>query len=200
MNPSAQSYSSTPVTGTILAPAVRRGWWLFLVRGLLALAVGLIAIFDPGATLAALILLLCAFFIVDGVFAVIKAFSVMRSDRSWWLLLLSGVVSVIAGFVVFAWPGLTALTLGYLVGFWAIVTGIFEIMVAISLRRVIRGEWLYVLFGAISIVFGIYVAFVPGLGLAYLTLLIAIYGFVAGFSLIAAAFRLRSANSANSVA
>jgi uncharacterized membrane protein HdeD (DUF308 family) len=200
MNPSAQSYSSTPVTGTSLAPAVRRGWWLFLVRGLLALAVGLIAIFDPGATLAALILLLGAFFIVDGVFAVIKAFSVMRSDRSWWLLLLSGVVSVIAGLVVFAWPGLTALTLGYLVGFWAIVTGIFEIMVAISLRRVIRGEWLYVLFGAISIVFGIYVAFVPGLGLAYLTLLIAIYGFVAGFSLIAAAFRLRSANSANSVA
>jgi uncharacterized membrane protein HdeD (DUF308 family) len=200
MNPSAQSYSSTPVTSTTLAPAVRRGWWLFLVRGLLALAVGLIAIFDPGATLAALILLLGAFFIVDGVFAVIKAFGVMRSDRSWWLLLLSGVVSVIAGFVVFAWPGLTALTLGYLVGFWAIVTGIFEIMVAISLRRVIRGEWLYVLFGAISIVFGIYVAFVPGLGLAYLTLLIAIYGFVAGFSLIAAAFRLRSANSANSVA
>jgi len=200
MNPSAQSYSSTPVTGTTLAPAVRRGWWLFLVRGLLALAVGLIAIFDPGATLAALILLLGAFFIVDGVFAVIKAFGVMRSDRSWWLLLLSGVVSVIAGLVVFAWPGLTALTLGYLVGFWAIVTGIFEIMVAISLRRVIRGEWLYVLFGAISIVFGIYVAFVPGLGLAYLTLLIAIYGFVAGFSLIAAAFRLRSAISANSVA
>jgi uncharacterized membrane protein HdeD (DUF308 family) len=200
MNPSAQSYSSTSVTGTTLAPAVRRGWWLFLVRGLLALAVGLIAIFDPGATLAALILLLGAFFIVDGVFAVIKAFGVMRSDRSWWLLLLSGVVSVIAGFVVFAWPGLTALTLGYLVGFWAMFTGIFEIMVAISLRRVIRGEWLYVLFGAISIVFGIYVAFVPGLGLAYLTLLIAIYGFVAGFSLIAAAFRLRSANSANSVA
>jgi uncharacterized membrane protein HdeD (DUF308 family) len=200
MNPSAQSYSSTPVTGTTLAPAVRRGWWLFLVRGLLALAVGLIAIFDPGATLAALILLLGAFFIVDGVFAVIKAFGVMRSDRSWWLLLLSGVVSVIAGFVVFAWPGLTALTLAYLVGFWAIVTGIFEIMVAISLRRVIRGEWLYVLFGAISIVFGIYVAFVPGLGLAYLTLLIAIYGFVAGFSLIAAAFRLRSGNSANLVA
>jgi uncharacterized membrane protein HdeD (DUF308 family) len=176
---------------TALEPAVRRGWWLFLVRGLLALAVGLIAIFDPGATLAALVLLLGAFFIVDGVFAVIKAFGVMRSDRSWWLLLLSGVVSVIAGFVVFAWPGLSALTLGYLVGFWAIVTGFFEVGVAISLRRVIRGEWLYVLFGAISIAFGIFVVIVPGLGLAYLTLLIGIYGFVAGFSLIAAAFRLR---------
>jgi uncharacterized membrane protein HdeD (DUF308 family) len=192
MSESAQTAPATPFAGPTLEPAVRRGWWLFLVRGLLALAVGLIAIFDPGATLAALILLLGAFFIVDGVFAVIKAFGVMRSDRSWWLLLLSGVVSVVAGFVVFAWPGLTALTLAYLIGFWAIVTGIFEVMVAISLRRVIRGEWLYVLFGVISIAFGIYVAFIPGLGLAYLTLMIAIYGFVAGFSLIAAAFRLRS--------
>ncbi|MGD0473311.1 MAG: HdeD family acid-resistance protein [Candidatus Velthaea sp.] len=192
MTESARNVPTAPFDAGTLEPAVRRGWWLFLVRGLLALAVGLIAIFDPGATLAALILLLGAFFIVDGVFAVIKAFGVMRSDRSWWLLLLSGIVSIIAGFVVFAWPGLTALTLGYLVGFWAIVTGIFEIMVAISLRRVIRGEWLYVLFGAISIVFGVYVAFIPGLGLTYLTLMIAIYGFVAGFSLIAAAFRLRS--------
>jgi uncharacterized membrane protein HdeD (DUF308 family) len=195
MTQSAQTVPTGPFSPSTLEPAVRRGWWLFLVRGLLALAIGLIAIFDPGATLAALILLLGAFFIVDGVFAAIKAFGVMRSDRSWWLLLLSGVVSIAAGFVVFAWPGLTALTLGYLVGFWAIVTGIFEVMVAISLRRVIRGEWLYVLFGVISIAFGLYVAFVPGLGLAYLTLMIAIYGFVAGFSLIAAALRLRTAGA-----
>jgi uncharacterized membrane protein HdeD (DUF308 family) len=193
MTQSAQTAPTAPYGSSTLEPAVRRGWWLFLVRGLLALAIGLIAIFDPGATLAALILLLGAFFIVDGVFALIKAFGVMRSDRSWWLLLLSGVVSIAAGLVVFAWPGLTALTLGYLVGFWAIVTGIFEVIVAISLRRTIRGEWLYVLFGVISIVFGLYVAFVPGLGLAYLTLMIAIYGFIAGFSLIAAALRLRAA-------
>jgi len=193
MTQSAQTVPSGPFTPSTLEPAVRRGWWLFLVRGLLALAIGVIAIFDPGATLAALILLLGAFFIVDGVFAVIKAFGVMRSDRSWWLLLLSGIFSIVAGFIVFAWPGLSALTLGYLVGFWAIVTGIFEVMVAISLRRVIRGEWLYVLFGVISIVFGLYVAVVPGLGLAYLTLLIGLYGFIAGFSLIGAALRLRSA-------
>jgi uncharacterized membrane protein HdeD (DUF308 family) len=163
-----------------------------LLRGLLALAVGLIAIFDPGATLAAIVLLLGAFFIVDGIFAAVKAFRVMRSDSSWWLLLLSGVIGIAAGVVVFAWPGLTVLTLGYLIGYWAIITGIFEVVVAVSLRREIRGEWLYLLFGIISIVFGIYVAFIPALGLAYLTLMIAIYGFVAGFSLIAAAFRLRS--------
>ncbi len=184
-------FAGTGLSG--LAPAAQRGWWLFLIRGLLALAVGIIALLAPGATLAALILLLGSFFIVDGLLAVLKAFRVLRSDRSWWVLLLSGAISIIAGAVVFAWPGETALTLGYLVGFWAIVTGVCEVVVATSLRREMRDEWLYVLFGVISIAFGIYVAFVPGLGLTYIALLVAIYGFVAGFSLIGAAFRLRGA-------
>jgi len=187
----AQYVPTAPTTQTGLEPAARRGWWMFLIRGLLALAVGIIAVIEPGATLAAIVLLLGSFFIVDGLFAAVKAFTIMRSDRSWWLLLLSGLVGIVAGVVVFAWPGLTALTLAYLIGFWAVVTGFAEIGVAVSLRRAIQGEWLYVIFGAISVVFGIFVVFAPGLGLFYLTLMIAIYGFLAGFSLIGTAFRLR---------
>ncbi len=174
-----------------LGSAAARGWWLFVVRGVLALLLGLVAIFEPRATLAAVILLLGAFFVVDGLFAVVKAVGVMRSDAAWWLLLLSGFVSIAAGWAILRWPGLTALTLGYLVGFWALLTGVFEIVVAVALRRVITGEWLYVLFGVISVAFGIYVTLVPGLGLTYLTILIAIYGFTAGSALIAAGLRLK---------
>jgi uncharacterized membrane protein HdeD (DUF308 family) len=174
-----------------LGPALRQGWWLFLIRGVLALALGIVAIVLPGATLAALILLSGAFFIVDGFFAVVKALRTMRSDASWWLLLISGILSVVLGVMVYRWPGETLLTLGYLIGFWAILTGILEVFVAIAMRNAIRGEWLYVVFGIISIAFGAYVTLVPGLGLAYLTILIAIYGFAAGISLIVVAFRLR---------
>lgn len=192
----AQFVPTATASPAAFETAARRGWWMFLIRGLLALAVGIIAVVDPGATLAAIVLLLGSFFIVDGIFAVAKAFGVMRSDRSWWLLLLSGIVGIVAGIAVFAWPGLTALTLAYLIGFWAIVTGVAEIAAAVSLRRVIRGEWLYVLFGVISVAFGFFVVFAPALGLVYLTLMIAVYGFLAGFSLIGAAFRLRRAGTA----
>ncbi len=182
---------SIGIVPSSLTPALKRGWWLFLVRGVLALAVGIFAIVTPGATLAALILLIGAFFIVDGIFAVAKAVSVMRSDASWWLLLISGLLSIVVGVMVYRWPGETALTLGYLIGFWAIITGVLEIAVAIAMRRVISGEWLYVVFGLISIAFGVGVLVVPGLGLIYLTILVAIYGFAAGISLLAVAFRLR---------
>ncbi len=170
---------------------VSAGWWLFLVRGLLALAIGVIALVDPGATLAALILLLGAYLIVDGAFAVVKALRVVRSDKSWWMLLLAGVAGIIAGIIVFALPGLTALSLAFIVGIWAILSGVAELYVAVSLWRSINAGWLYLIFGAISIAFGAYVLAIPALGLAYLTILIAIYGFVAGFALIGAAIRLR---------
>jgi uncharacterized membrane protein HdeD (DUF308 family) len=171
---------------------VSAGWWLFLVRGLLALAIGVIALMDPGATLAALILLLGAYLIVDGAFAVVKALRVVRSNTSWWMLLIAGVVGIGAGMLVFTLPGLTALSLAFIVGFWAILSGVAELYVAISLWRSISAGWLYVIFGAISIAFGAYVLAVPALGLAYLTILIAIYGFVAGFALIGAALRMRT--------
>ncbi len=179
------TFAPFKLSATPLAGAARSGWWLFLLRGIIALAIGIVAVVDPGATLGALILLLGWFFIVDGVLALVKAVRVMRSDHSWWLLGFSGVAGIVAGLLVFVFPGLTALTLGYVVAFWAIVTGVLELVVA--------SEILYVVFGAFSVVFGVYVLFVPSLGLAYLTIMIAIYGFVAGFSLIATALRLRRA-------
>ncbi len=187
------TFAPFKLSATPLAGAARSGWWLFLLRGIIALAIGIVAVVDPGATLGALILLLGWFFIVDGVLALVKAVRVMRSDHSWWLLGFSGVAGIVAGLLVFVFPGLTALTLGYVVAFWAIVTGVLELVVAFSLRRALASEILYVVFGAFSVVFGVYVLFVPSLGLAYLTIMIAIYGFVAGFSLIATALRLRRA-------
>ncbi len=173
--------------------AARRGWWLFLVRGLLALAIGIFALVDPRATLGAVILLLGWFLLIDGAFAAVKAFTIVRTDPTWPLLLLAGIAGIATGIAIFTWPRLTALTLAYVIGLWAVVSGFFEIVVAFALRRAIAGALLYVFFGLVSLVFGGFVLFEPRLGLTYLTLLIAIYGFFAGISLIAVAFRLRRA-------
>jgi uncharacterized membrane protein HdeD (DUF308 family) len=84
------------------------------------------------------------------------------------------------------------LSLAYLVGYWAILTGALAIVTAFRLRAHIKGEWLYLLFGIVSVIFGGFVLFAPATGLVYIVLMISIYGFVIGFTMIALAFRARN--------
>ena len=175
-----------------VAGGFRRYWWLFLIRGLFGLALGVLAIALPGATLAVVVILIGAYLIVDGVTAAINAFQVMRSDGHWWVLLLEGILGIAVGLAIFAWPGLSLVTLAYLVGYWAIITGVMAIFAAIRIREHIKGEWFYVLYGIVSVIFGAFVLFAPATGLAYIVLMISIYGFVTGVTMIALAFRARS--------
>jgi len=173
----------------------QRYWWLFLIRGLLGLALGVCALVFPGATLAVAVIFIGAYLIVDGIVAVAKAVQILRSDPHWWLLLLEGIVGIAVGVAIFMWPALSILTLAYLVGYWAIITGALAIAAAMRVRVHVRGEWLYVLFGIVSVIFGVFVLFAPAAGLVYILLSIAIYGFVIGVAMIALAFRLRRPSS-----
>jgi nucleotide-binding universal stress UspA family protein len=103
-----------------------RNWWALVLRGVFAVVFGLAAFFWPGVTLAVLVMLFGVYAVVDGIFAVVAAITGARSDTRWWALLLEGIVSILAGAVAFVWPGITALVLVYLMGAWAIITGVLE--------------------------------------------------------------------------
>jgi len=173
-------------------PVLARNWWALALRGLAAIVFGLLAFILPGITLTALILLLGAYMLVDGVFAIVAAVRADRHDERWWLLLAEGVLGVLAGIVAFLWPGLTALALLYLVAAWAIVTGILQIVGAIRLRREIEGEWALILGGGLSVNFGVLLAVLPGPGILALLWLIGAYALVSGVLLIILAFRVRN--------
>src|SRR5579863_4409157 len=126
-------------------------WWALALRGLVAVLFGLLTFFLPAITLATLVLLFGAYALVDGIFNVIAFFKVASHQ---WALLIEGVIGIIAGLLTFAWPAITAFVLLYLIAFWAIFTGIFEIIAAIRLRKVIAHEWLLLLMGAVSLLFG----------------------------------------------
>jgi len=81
-----------------------------------------------------------------------------------WALVLEGLTGVAAGVLTFAWPGATALALVWLIGAWAIVTGLLEIAAAIWLRRVLTGEWLIAASGVLSVLFGLLVLIFPEAG------------------------------------
>lgn len=149
-----------------------RHWWALALRGVLAILFGIMAIVWPGLTLATLILLFGAYALVDGVFAVVNGISSYGERKRWWVTVLEGIAGIVVGIVTFLWPDLTALTLLTIIGVWAIFTGVMEIVGAIQLRKVIEGEWLYILSGIASVIFGVLVILFPGAGALSLTWLI----------------------------
>jgi len=165
-------------------------WWALLLRGIAAIAFGVLAFVWPGITLAVLVFLWGAYAFFDGVFAIAAGVKSHGESRRWWVLLLEGILGVIAGVLAFVIPGITALVLLMLIAAWAIVTGIFEIVAAIQMRKYIKGEWLLILAGIASILFGLLLFLSPGAGALAVVWLIGAYAIVFGVILIALSLRL----------
>jgi uncharacterized membrane protein HdeD (DUF308 family) len=161
------------------------------LRGLVAVLFGLAALFWPGLILAVLILLFGAYALVDGVLAVIAAFRSSRRSTRRRLLLIEGVIGILFGILALLWPGLTALALLYIIAFWAILTGIARILMAIMLRREIENEWSMAVSGVLSVILGIVLTLLPGAGLLAYTWLIGLFALALGIMLIIYAFRVR---------
>lgn len=168
-----------------------RNWWAVLLRGICAVIFGLAAFAWPGITLALLILFYGAYVLVEGIFAVVSSFGRTKDSKFPWSMFLVGLVSIAVGLITFVWPGLTALALLYLIGAWAIVRGIFEVVAAIELRKQIEGEWLMIIAGMASVLFGVLMVLWPGAGVLALLWLIGIFAVIFGVIIIILAFKLR---------
>jgi uncharacterized membrane protein HdeD (DUF308 family) len=177
-----------PVIGV---EALSRNWWLFLLRGLAGILFGIITFIAPAISLAALVLLFGAYAFADGVLSIVAAVR-RRGEARWGMLLLEGVAGIAVGVMTLFLPGITALTLLYLIAAWAIVTGVLELVAAVRLRKEIKGEWILALGGIASIAFGVLVALLPGAGALAIVIWIGAYALVFGVLLVVLSFRLRS--------
>ena len=176
--------------GTAMVHALAKNWWLLLLRGIAAIIFGLLAFAWPGLTLVTLILFYGAFVLVDGVLAVIAAITGGVPGSRWWLAII-GLLGIAAGLVTFMMPGLTAVLLLLIIAGWAIATGVFQIIGAIKLRKEIDNEWLLILGGIISVLFGVSMMLAPGAGALALVWVIGAYSVVIGAIFVALALRLR---------
>lgn len=172
--------------------SLSHNWWVVVLRGLAGMAFGLVTFFAPGISLAALVLVFGAYAFADGVLAIIGAIRREHPGNRWWLLLLEGIAGIAAGVVTLLWPGITALVLLYVIAAWALVTGVLEIAAAIRLRKAIKGEWLLILSGILSVALGVMLVLWPGPGALALVIWIGAYAFVFGALLLALGLRLRS--------
>lgn len=169
-----------------------RTWWLLLLRGLIAIAFGILIWLQPEISIVALVLIFGVYVLADGVLGIWTAIAGRKEHEDWWVLFIWGSIGVGIGILTFLAPGVTALALLFYIAVWAVATGVLEIVAAIRLRKEIKGEWMLVLGGIVSVIFGILLMAQPIAGALALLWLIAVYGVIFGIFLVILAFRVRS--------
>ena len=174
-----------------------RYWWVVLLRGLLAIGFGIVALIWPGITILVLVILFGAYALFDGVLDVVMAIGGKGADearldggeRAW--LAVMGVIGVGAGIIAFVWPGITAVALLWVIAFWAILSGILEIVTAWRLRAELTNEWMWVLAGFLSIALGVLLIAQPATGAVALVIWIGIFAIAWGIALTILSFRVK---------
>ena len=188
----------TTSTPNEVAKAARAIWWLVLIRGILAIVFGVIALIHPGVAFVALVYTFAAFAFVDGIANIVHAVRVRERDRRWGWLLAQGILSVIAGVLAFVFPLAAGLTLGIfalsLIGVYAIMMGIAGIPAAASVvdgGRKVLGFIVAILSILLGIALLVVVFVAPLSGIVNLIWLIGIYAIIVGVVLIIAAIQAR---------
>ncbi|MFF0342131.1 HdeD family acid-resistance protein [Kribbella sp. NPDC004875] len=165
------------------------GWKMLLVRGVLGIVFGVLAIVWPIHTAIALALLWGFWALADGIGSIVQAFQRESRGSRLWLVTL-GVIALLAAFFAITSPGMTAATLTWILGIWLIVRGVFELAGAFSSQQVMP-RWLLVVNGLLSLLIGVLFAARPGAGAVSIAVLLGISALVWGAVLIGVALSVR---------
>jgi uncharacterized membrane protein HdeD (DUF308 family) len=173
----------------MLTTLAARDWALFVIRGIAALALGVLVFASPGPTLAAIIFVFAAYAIIDGILAIGIGLSAPGGPR--WLIVLGGILGIAIGAYTLVSPQVTAIALVLLIGSFAIVRGVAEVVTAIQSRGTSNQSWLLLLNGVISVIFGAFLLVSPGDGVLAVLFVIGYFALFTGVMYVALGLRLR---------
>jgi uncharacterized membrane protein HdeD (DUF308 family) len=167
--------------------AISKYWWVFTLRGLIAIAFGLAALVWPALTLGVMVLLFGLFALFEGGLAILTSFG-KGDEKGGWTLMLEGLAGILVCVIVLLgtsigamlWPRVAAVMLVYYIAGWAILAGLFKIITAFRIRTEVKGEWVLGLSGLISILVGLILILRPGAGVLTVAWLIGLYAIILG--------------------
>jgi uncharacterized membrane protein HdeD (DUF308 family) len=178
-----------------VAGILSHSWWTLLLRGLTAIVFGVMVWLRPEISLAMLIKHFGTYALLDGILGVWTALAGRREHGQWWVLHLSGLLSVGVGVLALLSPHGTAVVLVAYISVWAVAKGMVEIATAIRLRKEINGEWRLALGGLSLVGLGVCVMAWPAPGTLALLHLLAPFSLAWGVFQTLLAFELRAHGS-----
>jgi uncharacterized membrane protein HdeD (DUF308 family) len=158
---------------------VKKMRWTLGLHGLASVAVGVMILAWPGISVYALTIVFGAYTLATGIVELGTAFTSRGEEERGWLIL-RGLLGITVGVLVFAWPGISALALLYVIGAYAFGLGILAVAASFRLPLDGSGKASMILTGLASIVFGIVIFAQPGAGALAVLALIAAFALVTG--------------------
>jgi uncharacterized membrane protein HdeD (DUF308 family) len=180
-----------PVMFKAMSDQIKSSSTLLILLGVLAIAVGVIALAWPGVTIIALVILFAVYAFTDAVFEFMRAFSSATAGPVIGYLLL-GLAGLAAGVIALVWPGPTALVLVLVLGIWALTAGFFEIFAGFQSGETAGIRAIFILGGLVSVAFGVVLLARPGVGAVTLALLFGMFSLIYGVSQIVTGIQVRS--------
>ena len=162
-------------------------WWAFLLRGLLALGLGVSALIWPSLTLALLIRLIGIYAVLDGAAGIVSSLR-HRELQSYLVLSLA---SLALGAILIFWPGVTVKGLLIILGFWAVLQGANLFLAGRGAEIDDPNRTLLTTTGTVLAVIGLILIIWPGVGVITISWLVAALAFLIGALLVFLALRLR---------
>ena len=171
---------------------VSNQWWTLALRGLVAIIFGVMAFMWPQLELLVLVLFFGGYVLTDGVLALIVAARSREPGNHRLLMALEGLAGVVIGVITFLSPEITGIILLYLIAAWALITGVLEVALAVQLRKEIDNEWMLILTGILSILFGVLLILSPTAGALAVAWMIGAYAIFFGMLMVGLAFSVRN--------
>ena len=169
---------------------LQKNWWLIAVRGVLAIVFGILALASPYIVIFSLITFFAFFAILSGFFILTLAFLGETDNKG--LRIIEGLIFLGAGIVVLLNPVSALGGIMIFIAAWAILSGLVHIVGAIKMRKVITNEWLMILNGVISIIFGILLAGNLIQGAGVMLMVFGAFAILSGIFSIMLAFRIKT--------
>ncbi|BAK33836.1 hypothetical protein MLP_08220 [Microlunatus phosphovorus NM-1] len=176
---------------------IAKGAWIWaVVRGVIAIIFGIVALTSPITTAIVLATVIGVFAIIDGIIDIVDAIR-HRGTSGVGLRVFLGVISLLFGIIILVWPGKTVGFMVILIAIWSIAIGLLQIIANVGIRKEAPGAWVWgVISGALGVIFGILVLFNLGIGLVALIWLLGIWAIVFGIALVVLGFQVRKAAKA----
>ena len=140
---------------------LEKTWWIAVLRGLIAILFGIFALVNPEGAGSLMVLIFGIFLLVDGLLNLIGSILYYRTAVDWWVYLVIGMLEIGVAIITFVRPEITGTVLAILIGLWALFKGLIELMAGIALRDEVRGEWILILAGILTIAFGFFALMLP---------------------------------------